>query len=149
MYIYCDIGKINIKKIYLSGYLLNICVCMFVYNMEPTYGRKHFLENLYQVQKFMAICWSNRYHLNTQKKHTQEQKKRIISIKLFYKNRSILSNNIFCFSFNLNSFKLKTISTSKATNNNNKNNSINNRKKQSISLRFNLIKYKINFASCS
>lgn len=101
------------------------------------------LGNLYRVQKFMAICWSNRYHLNTHKKHTEKQK--IISIKLFYKNRSILSNNIFVFLSILIRSSWRRYRQAKLQ----QQQQHQQQKKQSISLRFNLIKYKINFTSCS
>ena len=125
-----------------------MCVCLYIiwsqHMVENIFWKIYIkYRNSWPFADRTDITWTHKNNIHKSKK------KRIISIKLFYKNRSILSNNIFCFSFNLNSFKLKTISTSNATNNNNKNNSINNRKKQSISLRFNLIKYKINFASCS
>lgn len=101
------------------------------------------LENLYRVQKFMAICWSNRYHLNTHTQNTEEQK--IISIKLLYKNRSILSNNIFVFLSILIRSSWRRYRQAKLQ----QQQQHQQQKKQSISLRFNLIKYKINFTSCS
>lgn len=105
------------KKIYLSGYLLNICVCLYIISSQHMVGNEFFFIfwkiyiNSWPFADSTDITWT--YTRN----NPEEQKYK----NCFYKN-SNNNNNNFCFSFNLNSFKLKTISTSKASNNNNNNN---------------------------